>query len=79
MEAREITVGREGGKERVKGCMQERRRRRETKMSRLYRGVSMREGQHSPWAGKLRVWGWGMPGRDFGVLGEPGGQVCFDM
>lgn len=43
------------------------------KMSRLYREDPLEKGQPSPWDGK------GMPGRDLGMLGHSGAQVCFVM
>jgi hypothetical protein len=30
-------------------------------------------------ARKVQGWGQGIPSRDSGMLGEPGGQVCFGM
>lgn len=54
-----------------------------TKMPGLYREEPLREGLPSPcWAGVgvgVKVWGQGMPGRNWGLLGEPRGQVCFRM
>jgi hypothetical protein len=41
------------------------KRERETKMSGLYRGEPLREGQTSQSLGwKVQAWGQGMPGRD---------------
>jgi hypothetical protein len=31
------------------------------------------------WGWKVQDWGQGVPSRDWGMLGEPGGQICFDV
>jgi hypothetical protein len=51
-------------------------------MSGLYREEPLREGQRSPWAGEFGVEGgvcqpYSVASRDWGMLREPGGQVCF--
>ena len=53
---------------------EKRRRERETKMSGLYREkCSPSPGLESSGLGQ------GMPGRDWEMMGQPGGQVCCGM
>jgi hypothetical protein len=52
--------------------------RRETKVSALYREALLGERHPRPWLESSRL-GAAYANRDWEMLGEPGGQVCFDM
>jgi hypothetical protein len=56
------------------GGREKRRRKRERERERE-RKSSGRAAQSLNW--KVQSWGQGMPGKDCGILGEPGSQICF--